>query len=304
MKPIFYIDRKDHKLHEEKVYGAQFIQLLYGKTLSSKLFGTPLAYLLAHIPLFSFLYGWLQKQKISQKKIEPFIKTFNVDMTPFAKKPSEFTSFNDFFTRRLKNPSQEIDRDPLTAVIPAEGRYLFYQDIEKADGFIVKGKKFTLEKLLNNAALAKSYKGGSMVIARLCPTDYHRYHFPSDCTPSCPLLINGWLYSVNPAALKKNIEIFTENKRVLNVLKTPYFDEVLFLEIGATCVGSIHETSKPHQFYKKGEEKGYFSFGASSLILLFKKNIILFDNDLLEASKAHIEIKCLMGQSIGKAYKN
>jgi len=303
MQPIIYIDRKTGHREEEHVYGKKFIRLLYGTTLSSRLFGTPLAFLLARIPFFSSFYGYLQSRASSAKKVVPFIKAFGLDVSEFAKNPADYVSFNDFFTRKLKPEARPIDSDPQMAVIPADGRYWFYQNIEKADGFVVKGKKFDLLRLLKNDELAKKYAKGSMVIARLCPTDYHRFHFPCDCIPTDTQLINGWLYSVNPAAIKKNLEIFTENKRTLCILQNTGFGDILFLEIGATFVGSIHQTYTPGQFYPKGSEKGCFSFGASSLILLFPPNAIQFDQDLLAATAQGLEIRCLMGQSMGKKYK-
>ena len=93
-------------------------------------------------------------------------------------------------------------------------------------------------------------------------------------------MINGWLYSVNPVAVKKNIQIFTQNKRALCELQTPAFGRVLYMEVGATTVGSIQETYQPGQWQCKGAEKGYFEFGGSALILLFAKNTIQFDEDL------------------------
>lgn len=299
MEPIYYIDRISGQTCQEQVYGAAFLRLLYGKSLGSRLFGTPLGHFLAKSPLFSALYGWLQNRKCSAKKIAPFIKMFDVDTSEFLNAPSTFKSFNDFFTRRLKTTARPIAQESTTAIIPADGRYLFYQNIAEADGFVVKGQKFDLETLLQDAELAKKYRQGAMVIARLCPTDYHRYHFPCDCLPSETHFINGWLYSVNPVAIKQNVSIFTENKRTLCTLDSPHFGKVLFLEIGATCVGAIHETYEPGRFQHKGDEKGYFSFGASSLILLFPPDTIRFDQDLLKASAKHIEIKCLMGQSMG-----
>ncbi|MEI8365050.1 MAG: archaetidylserine decarboxylase [Parachlamydiaceae bacterium] len=299
MEPIFYIDRVTGKICQEQVYGAAFLRLLYGKGLASRVFGVPLAHLLARIPWFSAFYGWMQNRKSSAKKVGPFIKLFGVDTSEFVKNPSEFVSFNDFFTRHLKPAARPIDASAATAIIPADGRYLFYQNIAECDGFVVKGEKFDLATLLQDSQLAREYAEGAMVIARLCPTDYHRYHFPCDCIPSKTQLINGWLYSVNPAAIKKNVHIFTENKRTLCTLDTAQFGKVLFLEIGATCVGAIHETCIPRMPYAKGDEKGYFSFGASSLILLFPAHSIRFDQDLLEASAKHIEIKCLMGQPMG-----
>ena len=115
------------------------------------------------------------------------------------------------------------------------------------------------------------------------------------------IFINGWLYSVNPAAIKKNVKIFAENKRTVCVLDTAAFGKVLFMEIGATCVGAIHETYAAGKVCKKGDEKGYFSFGGSSLILLFEPGTIQFDQDLVDASQKKIEIRGLLGQSMGRS---
>lgn len=301
MKPIIYIDRISKKRCEEKVLGAQQLRLLYGDNFISRAIGKRLAYALARLPSFSAFYGSLQNKPASAKKIAPFIKSFNIDASEFAKNPSEFVSFNDFFTRKLKPSSRPLAAGKNTAIIPADGRYYFYQNIKKADGFVVKGKKFSLAALLQDEKLAAKYEEGAMAIARLCPTDYHRYHFPFDCKAGKTILINGLLHSVNPAAIKKNIEIFTENKRTLCVLDSPQFGKVLFLEIGAICVGTIHQTYKPNKMCAKGDEKGYFSFGGSSLILLFPPNSIRFDQDLLDATAEQIEIKCLMGQPMGHA---
>ncbi|HEV8052356.1 MAG TPA: archaetidylserine decarboxylase [Parachlamydiaceae bacterium] len=301
MKPIYYIDRASHTRCEEKVYGADFIRLLYGDNLVSRIFGVPIAYAMARLPCFSALYGYLQNQPASAKKIEPFINTFDVDTSEFAKDPYEYVSFNDFFTRKLKADARPIAGGESIAIIPADGRYYFYENIKKADGFVVKGKKFDLATLLQDEDLAAQYEEGSMVIARLCPTDYHRYHFPCTGFAGKTVLINGWLHSVNPAAIKKNVDIFTENKRTLCELDSEKFGKVLYLEIGATCVGAIHQTYTPDTKCAKGDEKGYFSFGASSLILLFPPNSIQFDQDLLNATAAQTEIKCLMGQPMGIA---
>lgn len=303
MKPIHYIDRTSKQTCEEKIYGENHLRLLYGDSFISRTVGKKLAYALARLPAFSAFYGRLQNSPASAKKIFPFIKTFDVDISEFAKQPSEFSSFNDFFTRRLKPEARPIAPGKEIAIIPADGRYYFYQNIKHADGFVVKGKKFSLADLLQNKQLAAEYEEGSMAIARLCPTDYHRYHFPCDCKAGETILINGLLHSVNPAAIKKNVGIFAENKRTLCTLESPEFRKVLFLEIGAICVGTIHQTYQPGLIYKKGDEKGYFSFGGSSLILLFQPNSIQFDKDLLDATAKHTEIKCLMGQSMGFAKK-
>lgn len=303
MDPISYIDRTTGKIEQERVYGAKALNLLYGNGWLTSLFGGPLAHLCARLPFFSAMFGYLKTRPSSARQIAPFIKNFGMDPSEFQEPPSSFASFNDFFIRKLKPSARPIAPGKNVAIIPADGRYYFYQHYHLADGIIVKGQKFNLATLLNNESLAKEYSEGAMVIARLCPTDYHRYHFPCDCLPGETQLINGWLYSVNPVAIKKDLQIFTQNKRTLCELETENFGKVLFLEIGATCVGAIHQTYTPNKTYAKGDEKGYFSFGASSLILLFQPNKIIFDKDLVEATQKHLEIRCLMGQSMGRVFK-
>lgn len=297
MDAIEYIDRKTAKRGYEKVYQGKHLKFLYGASLLSRLCAPILLQLIARNSFFSKFYGYLQQLPASKSKVAPFIQEFQVDASEFQKHPSEYMSFNDFFTRKLKPESRPIAVS--SAIIPADGRYLFYQNIKEADGFVVKGKKFDLEELLQDKELATLYKEGSLVLARLCPSDYHRYHFPCDAIPEPSRAIKGDLYSVNPIAIKNRIEIFSENKRRLIVLNTKQFGKVTVLEVGATCVGSIHETYIPLQSYQKGDEMGYFSFGGSSLVLLFPAKTIIFDQDLLEASRSHTEIRCLMGQSMG-----
>lgn len=299
---ILFIDRSSHEKKIEKVYGAQALELFYGSQKSpfKRIFGSILKNMITRLPFFSWGYGVLQKNPLSKKKIIPFIKEYEVDSSEFQD-PTSFSSFNDFFIRKLKPEARPIVSGNNRAAIPADGRYFFYQDISTCDGFIVKGKKFDLAKLLQDNHIAQKYAKGSMVMARLCPVDYHRFHFPCDCLPGEPRLINGYLYSVNPVAIRKNLSIFTENKRMITKLRTETFGEILYIEIGATTVGSIYQTYTPGKQVKKGDEKGYFSFGGSSLILLFEPNTLFFDHDLIEASSMGLEIRCLMGQSMGKS---
>jgi phosphatidylserine decarboxylase len=295
MKPtIRYIDRQTGKMEQEKVYGEEAIRFLYGNR-----FGRLVNRLVSRNSLFSSLFGWWQNGAWTQRNVEPFIRTYGMNPAEFQEDPKNFSSFNDFFIRRLKPDARPIPPNHNIAVLPADARYLFFQNIAECDGYLVKGKKFSLSSLLKDEALAAQYSRGAMAIARLCPTDYHRFHFPIDNTPGDTRLINGFLYSVNPLALKQNIHIFSENKRTLCALQTKAFGQVLFMEVGATNVGSIHQTYTPHQPCLKGDEKGYFSFGASSIILLFEQGRIAFDDDLLKASRQKIEIKGLMGQSMG-----
>jgi len=304
MTDIICIDRQTGEKFREKVYKEDAVKLLYGYSWLSWLVRPWLLPLIANWPFFSSFYGHLQKHTSSRDQIQPFIKAFAIDKSEFLEPVSHFRSFNDFFIRKLKPEARPIAADPAVAVIPADGRYYFYEDIEACEGFIIKGQKFDLKTLLGSADLAHDYREGSMAIARLCPSDYHRFHFPCNCKPGPTRYINGQLYSVNPLAIRQNIHIFTQNRRTVCELQTKNFGRVLFLEVGATNVGSIQQTYVPGQWQSKGAEKGYFEFGGSALILLFENRSIQFDADLLAATKEGFEIRCLLGQSMGKALLN
>jgi phosphatidylserine decarboxylase len=233
----------------------------------------------------------------------PFIEKYGLNATEFADSPESYQSFNEFFYRKLKPGARPIVPDANAAVFPADGRHLGFPNIDKAEGFFVKGAKFTLEKLCGNRELAKRYQGGAIVLSRLCPVDYHRYHFPVSGTPTQPTLINGALYSVNPLALRKNINFLVENKRAYTEIDSPEFGKVLMFEVGATCVGSFEYTFSPGVPMQKGSEKGYFKFGGSETITLFEAGRITLADDLVEHSKLGRELYARMGDLMGRVRK-
>lgn len=295
MEKVTYIDRVTQAVEEEVIYGKKALSLFYGTGWFSRWMFFLFHPLIFKLPLFSKIYGFLQKREKSVKKIAPFIQKFQLDTKEFTKK--EFLSFNDFFTRKLKSNARPIEMDPNIIVLPADGRYSIYPKLHAVDHFFVKGNTFDLSKFLQDDALVKTYAKGAMVIARLCPVDYHRFHFPVDCIASQPIQLNGYLYSVSLPALKKNIGYLSENKRYLTKLKTKDFGEILYVEIGATNVGTVHQTFSSNAPCSKGEEKGYFSFGGSCIVLLFEPDQVVFDRDLLFQP---MEVKGLMGQSLAR----
>lgn len=301
MVRIQYIDRQTSQQKSEVVYGGTAINWLYaGMPESPKRKRRPyLADIIAKIPFFSAFYGWWQRQPWTKRKVIPFIRKFGIDTSEFLEKPESFRSFNDFFIRKLKKEARPLPANRDLAVIPADGRYRFIPNIEASEGFIVKGQKFSLAELVGDETLAREYAQGSMVMARLCPTDYHRFHFPCDGLPGPARKIKGDLYSVNPLALRKNIHIYAQNKRTITTIESPEFGQILYIEVGATNVGSIHETYTPNSPCHAGDEKGYFSFGGSALLLLFKPNTIRFEQDLLDLSGIGLEVLCRMGQPMG-----
>lgn len=303
MDEIRFVDRSSGKVDSEKVYMRWALSLMYGNSTGARVFAFFFLPLLARLPFLSRFYGFMQRRPQSKKKVKPFIATFGVDATEFADPVESFRSFDEFFIRKLKLEVRPIDGHADRAVLPADGRYLVCPKINRASGFYVKGQKFDLEAFLSDDALARRFHEGSMVIARLCPTDYHRFHFPVAGHASQARLIHGDLYSVNPMALRKRLSILCENKRMMTEIQTKRFGHVLMMEIGATCVGTIHQTYFPDRHVEKGEEKGYFSFGGSSIVLLFEKHRISFDEDLVRNSFNHIETKGLFGTSLGSVSK-
>ena len=164
-----------------------------------------------------------------------------------------------------------------------------------------RGAKFTLAALLGDDALAKKFAGGAMLISRLCPVDYHRFHFPVSGKVGESRLINGWLYSVSPVALRRNVNYLVENKRVVTLIESPVFGTVAMLEVGATNVGSIIQGFVPGREVAKGDEKGMFAFGGSCVITIFQRGRIEFDADLVASSADQIEVYAKVGDRLGVA---
>lgn len=293
-RPIQYYNRYTHTLETEQIYGENFLRWAYTTKT-----GNVLMKFFSRSPWISKFYGYLMNQPSSKKKILPFIEKFNLDSNEFAQNPNTFTSFNDFFYRKLKPSARPIDNNPNHAVFPADGRHLAFQNISTVTQIFAKGQRFDLPTLTGSQQLANDYAEGGLLISRLCPSDYHRFHFPIENTPSPTTLINGPLNSVNPLALRRNIRILFENKRTLTTLQSETFGPILMIEVGAMCVGSIIQTFTPNQPAPKGHEKGFFQFGGSTTLLLFQKNRIQFADDLIQQSLNGIEIYAKMGDFLG-----
>jgi phosphatidylserine decarboxylase len=291
---ILFYDRYSKTIKTEKVYGDRALRWIY-----STMLGRVSLNVLVKRAIFSRWYGWKMDQAASREKIGPFIEQFELDPDEFAEDWRDFKSFNEFFYRRLKPDARPIDHDPNTVVFPADGRHLCIPDLSTSDGLFVKGQMFSLEELLGSSELANKYSRGSLLLSRLCPVDYHRFHFPVAGYVGESRLIKGPLYSVNPIALRQNINILATNKRSITELDSERFGKVLLIEVGATCVGSICQTYSPRTTVKKGDEKGYFKFGGSSTITIFEPGVIRFDEDLTYHSAQMREVFARMGDRIG-----
>ncbi len=291
---IEYFNRHTGRLEQEQVYGAGWMRWTYGTAL-----GRLALEAVVKRSLFSRWYGWRMDRPGSRSKVAPFIRDFGLDPGEFADHPESFRTFNEFFYRRLKPGARPVDPDPQTVVFPADGRHLGYPDVSAVDGVFVKGQRFDLPRLLGDDALAGRYARGALVLSRLCPVDYHRFHFPVAGRAAAPRLLNGLLYSVNPIALRQNLAYLWENRRVLTTIETEMFGTVLMLEIGATNVGSIVQTYRAGSAVAKGEEKGYFRFGGSSTLLLFEPGRVRLAEDLVRHSANRCELYARVGSPLG-----
>jgi phosphatidylserine decarboxylase len=295
-EPILYYDRYDRTTKTEKIFGERWLRLAYENPV-----GRFAVWLFVRRRLFSWYYGRRMNRPGSDMLIFKFIDDYNVDVTEFARSPFDFKTFNEFFHRALKPERRPIAQGAAVAVFPADGRHLAFPDVASARGFYVKGSKFTLEELVGDPGLAARFEGGSMLISRLCPSDYHRFHFPVSGIPSESRLVAGSLYSVSPIALRRNILYLVRNKRFVTLIDAPEFGVVAMIEVGATNVGSIVQSFHPGQATMKGVEKGMFAFGGSCVITLFEKGRITFDADIVAQSASCVETYARMGDRLGIA---
>ena len=293
---VTYFNRYTGKIEREEIYGERPLRFAYHNPV-----GRGLLELIVKRGIFSRWYGWRMDARRSSRRVGPFIEKYGLDPAEFADAPESFASFNEFFHRRLKPGARPIDPNPRSVVFPADGRHLGFQNVADVPGVFVKGQRFDIPALVGSADLGRRYRNGTLVLSRLCPVDYHRFHFPCAGTPGAPRLINGPLYSVNPVALRERLAYLWENKRVLTELSTSDFGTILLIEIGATNVGSIVQTMTPGVEIAKGAEKGYFRFGGSSTITLFEPGRVTLAPDLVAQSAEQRELYARIGDAMGTA---
>lgn len=289
---IQYIDRKTGEIKLETPPAEGLLNFLYQNPLG-KITLLPLV----KRKFISALYGKKMDKKSSTKKIQPFVNELSIDMSESIKSVGEFTSFNDFFYRKLKSEARPIENG---FVSPGDGRLLAFENCSEVNDFFIKGRRFTLSEFLSDNELANRFKSASMLILRLAPNDYHRFHFPCDGVPSDIIRIKGSYFSVSPYALASNFaKVFCENKREICLFNAKEKGEIAIIPVGATMVGSIIETYQANKVTQKGDEMGYFAFGGSTVVVLIDKDKIKIDADLLENTKNKMETFVKMGEKIG-----
>lgn len=267
----------------------RFLQKLYGCTAGR------LVVRLISLPCLSAAAGWFLSTPISKAIIPGFIKTHNIPMEQYL--PVHYKSYNDFFTRRIRPDARPLSADPDTLISPCDGRVSVYP-INENQVFRIKQTPYTTASLLGNARLAAHYAGGYCFLIRLTVDNYHHYCYADDGIKSRNRKIPGILHTVNPAACDV-YPVYKENTREYTLLKSRHFGTLLQMEVGAMIVGRIVNLHQKATVVR-GQEKGYFEFGGSTVILLVEKDQIIPEPHLLKNTKEGYETLIKMGEALGQ----
>lgn len=296
---IKYYNRTTGKHEVEKVYGDWFIKFLYCSVAGQKVGG------LFTNKYFSRVYGAFQDLPASHKKVRPFIETFHIPIEeyepgtrPALDQRDSYRTFNEFFIRKFRLGKRSFLPEPHRMPAFAEARYVGFDAIDEKKLYPVKGQYLLAKDLVGNDQVAKIFDGGPLLIARLCPVDYHRFHYPDSGKVLDHFRVTGVYDSVNPLALKYKNQIFIKNERHVSLLQTENFGRLAYIEVGAICVGKMVQTHRWNRPFIRGEEKGYFLFGGSTVILLGEKDAWKPSSDISANTAKGIETYLQLGQEV------
>lgn len=280
---------RDRNGNESVSEESKTVRFLYG-TFIGRLFVKVLSF-----PILSKFVGFLLNRGVSKFKIKSFVKKNDIDLSLYEK--DSFKSFNDFFTRKMKSENIHINMDKDVFISPCDAKASCYE-ISLDSDFLIKGSYYNVKDLLGGDYIYKNYDGGYLIVLRLCADDYHRYIYLDNGTKGKNVFIKGVLNTVRPIAFE-HYDIFKKNAREYSVLSTENFGDVVQVEVGAVLVGKISNFHEEYSF-KRGEEKGMFQFGGSTIVLLVEKDRVIIDKDILDNSKEDIETIVKLGSRIGK----
>lgn len=296
---VKFFNRYSNKIESELVMAQGMMEKIY-----STKYGRILEWILSSTNYFSNVVGEYYKSSWSKKAIKPFIEKYNINTKDFrygsvrAKEfDQSFKSFDDFFTRDLAPGARNFVAEKKFLPAFAEGRYFATESIHDIVKFPVKGQYLRVKDLIPMDE-NPWFEGGPMLIARLCPSDYHRFHYPDDGTTYKSTHVIGRYHSVNPIALKYKPECFIKNERRISILQTQNFGYLAYIEVGALFVGSIEQIHSENEPYRRGDIKGMFHFGGSTIIVIGEKDRWTPTPDILANSYKGIETFIRLGDSV------
>lgn len=281
-------NRTTKELYDDVQFAGGGLDFLYNTIIGR------LVLKIAICPALSKLYGCYMKTSFSKRHIKGFIEKNHIDMSRFEDR--EFNSFNDFFIRKPR--SLQIDMDDKRFVSPADSK-LFVYKIKDNLSIPVKKGVYTIDELIGRDMpqdMKEYYKDGNCMVFRLAVDDYHRYHFVDDGTIDNVEAIKGCLHTIS--SYSDDYKVFARNCRVCNYLITKNFGKIIVIEVGAMFVGKI--VNNPVTEFTKGQEKGWFEPGGSTIVILTGKNVVI-DDEIIENSLKGIETKLYCGEGIGSA---
>ena len=283
------LKRKKAKAYRAEKQGTASVRFLY-RTLPGRVCLMALTR-----PTVSKTAGAFLSSPLSTPFINGFVKKNGIDMSQFEQK--KYKSYNDFFTRRIIPDKRPVDEDPNHFISPCDGRLSAYV-IDDDSLFYIKESYYTPSELLKDPILAEKYRGGYALIFRLCVDDYHRYCYIDSGHQEKNIFIKGVLHTVRPQAFDK-VRVFKRNSREYTLLHTDNFGDVVQMEVGAMMVGRIVNHHSDYDFLR-GEEKGYFEFGGSTIILFVEKGKLKLYGNVIEDTIKDIETRVQYGQCIGE----
>lgn len=294
MGTIKVFDLKENQVVDEIIYGGYLVRSFYANN--------PLNVFLHHRFIqktLSRAVGVYKRSRRSRRQIAPFLKKYELSLDDYHVPAAGFKNFSEFFTRQKKNPF--FPEDARIFPSPCDARLSVSRIEDRIPALKIKGKDVFLPDLLGKYKDRCPQKGWAMTF-RLCPLDYHRYHFVDDGLVSEVRKLGTRLHSVNPYALAKIPQIFEWNERQLTFQQGKNYGELIYLEVGALCVGRIHQTYQANEPVNRGDEKGYFDFGASTVVLIVGdrgNKSLKFNPIILEKNSEGMEVLVRLGESLG-----
>ena len=244
-------------------------------------------------PAVSRVCGYFLDSPVSCFLIAPFVRKKQIQ--PDDSILDDIHSFNDFFSRKIHPELRPVDMNPSHLAAPCDGLLSVWK-IQKDTIIPVKQSHYTISSLLQDSHLAAHYEDGYCFVFRLCVNHYHRYGYVDSGKKSANRRIEGILHTVRPVALKE-LPVFTENSREYTLIQSPSFGTLLQMEVGAMLVGRIVNHDDACRVIR-GQEKGYFQYGGSTIIVLTEKDVVTVRKDILEHAKMGVETPVKMGECI------
>jgi len=284
------IDRETGRFFDEKIFGESFVRWAHQTSLGKFTTSNVLIQKLA-----SKTYGAYASSGFSKKEIPKFILDHKINMADFIVPDGGYKNFNEFFSRNLTDNARIFPIDDSQMGSPAEGR-VFYSKIRNSNARLsVKAREYSIEEFVGESLDESFSNGGHVFVIRLCPVDYHRYHFSLDGKVIELKKLGNKLFSVNPMALKIRDRLFWENERSVSTLEIQRTKHKLFqAEVGAICVGKMSQNKEKGESFKRGEEKGTFLFGGSTVVLILP-NSFSPAQDLVKNSSEGFETLVKLG---------